>query len=174
MKRIMIVLVSLAVVLASGAGGIAAWLLTRHDGPSLPEISAFTHGEAVRVGPYLYCNVVNLNDCYEAGTQGELAVNHRDPVQLSVPSAIGTAPWRLILAYEEVDQDQIFTFAPGERLAVTVATVDPQRGRLTGLAVQLPTLVEVDGEVREIPHAEWSVRTVWEQRDAPAPEPNSD
>ncbi|CAJ1579926.1 DUF2771 family protein [[Mycobacterium] wendilense] len=170
MKRVMIVLISAAVVLASGGAGVAAWLLTRDDGgPSLPEISAFSHGDLVRVGPYLYCNVVNLNECFEGGAQGELVVNHSDPVQLSVPSAIGSAPWRLILAYEEIDKDQIFTFPPGERLAVTIPTVDPQRGRLTGLAVQLPTLVEVDGEIREIPHAEWSVRTVWEQRAAPAP-----
>ncbi len=161
MNRIVAVILSIAVVLASGGAGVAAWLLTRHSGQDLPEISAFTHGQLVRVGPYLYCNVLNLNDCADAGTQGELSVNHNDPVQLSVPSAIGAAPWRLILAYEEPDTDQVVAFPPGDRLAVTIPTVDPQRGRLTGLAVQLPTLVEVDGELREMPHAEWSVRTVW-------------
>jgi len=40
--------------------------------------------------------------------------------------------------------------------------VDPLRGRLTGVAVQLLTLVLTqNGELHELPHAEWSVRTVW-------------
>ncbi|CAJ1496659.1 DUF2771 domain-containing protein [[Mycobacterium] burgundiense] len=173
MNRILTVLAGVAVVLVAAAAGVGAWVLTRDDGPSLPEISAFTHGHLERVGPYLYCNVVDLNDCQDGGHQGELTVNHSDPVQLSVPAAIGAAPWRLILAYEEIDQDQIYTFSPGEQLAVTIATVDPQRGRLTGFAVQLPTLVELDGELREIPHAEWSVRTVWQQREGTEADPES-
>ena len=32
-------------------------------------------------------------------------------------------------------------FRPGTRLAVTIPSVDPQRGRLTGIVVQLLTLV---------------------------------
>ena len=46
---------------------------------------------------------------------------------------------------------------------MTIPTVDPQRGRLTGIVVQLPTLVrdEQGNEFRALPHAEWSVRTVW-------------
>ena len=47
-------------------------------------------------------------------------------------------------------------------LAVTIPTVDPHRGRLFGLAVQLPTLVRDEaGNEFPVPHAEWSVRTVW-------------
>ena len=53
-------------------------------------------------------------------------------------------------------------FRPDTRLAVTIPTVDPHRGRLTGLVVQLLTLVlDRAGELREVPHAEWSIRTVW-------------
>lgn len=162
MKRLVAAVVCAAVVLASGGAGVAAWFWARNAGHEYPEVSAFTRGQLVRVGPYYYCNVLNLDDCARAGTQGQLVVNHGNTVQLSVPAAIGSAPWRLILAYEEPDQDQLFAFPPGDRLAVTIPTVDPLRGRLTGLAVQLPTLVEVDGELRELPHAEWSVRTVWE------------
>jgi hypothetical protein len=158
--------VAVAVVVASGGAGVAAWLLTRNGAAEHPEISAFSHGQLVRVGPYMYCNVLNLNDCQLPQTQGELAVNHSDPVQLSVPSGIGEAPWRLILAYEDPTKDTALSFAPGKQLAVTIPTVDPLRGRLTGLAVQLPTLVELDGELREVPHAEWSVRTKWKNAGA--------
>jgi hypothetical protein len=50
-------------------------------------------------------------------------------------------------------------FRPGTRLAVTIPTVDPQRGRLTGIVVQLLTLVvDPSGELRDAAHAEWSVR----------------
>lgn len=155
---------SAAVVVASGGAGVAAWQLARGSSPEHPEISAYTHGTLVRVGPYVYCDVLNLDDCDAPGSQGELPVNHSDRVQLSVPAAIGRAPWRLILAYEEPDEDVLLAFAPDERLAVTINTVDPERGRLTGFAVQLPTLVELDGELTEMPHAEWSIRTVWNER----------
>jgi hypothetical protein len=167
MNRVVAAVLAAAVVLASGGAGVAAWLLTRHAGSQYPEISAFSHGQLVRVGPYMYCNVLNLNDCQNSGTQGVLALNHRDPIQLSVPAAISEAPWRLILAYEDPDKDNVVTYAPGSRLAVTIPTVDPFRGRLTGLAVQLPTLVDVDGDLRELPHAEWSVRAVWNRPPPP-------
>jgi hypothetical protein len=160
-NRVIAAVAAAAVVLASGGAGAAAWLLIPHGAESRPEITAFSDGQLSRVGPYFYCNVVNLDECQTPKTQGVLAVNDRKPVQLSVPSAIGAAPWRLILAYEDPNNDSVLTFAPGTRLAVTIPTVDPARGRLTGLAVQLPTLVKVDGEDRELPHAEWSVRTEW-------------
>jgi len=45
---------------------------------------------------------------------------------------------------------------------VTIPTVDPHHGKLLGLAVQLPTLArDSDGNEFPLPHAEWSVRTVW-------------
>ena len=58
--------------------------------------------------------------------------------------------------------DVVDEFRPDTKLAVTIPTVDPHRGRLFGLAVQLPTLVRDEaGNEFPVPHAEWSVRTVW-------------
>ena len=83
-------------------------------------------------------------------------------VQLSVPAAIGGAPWRLLRVYEDPADTTTTVFRPNTRLAVTIPTVDPQRGRLTGVVVQLLTLVvDESGELRDVPHAEWSVRTAW-------------
>ena len=94
-------------------------------------------GTTVRVNPYLFCNVVDLNDCVKGGVQGELSVGGRYPVQLSVPARIGDAPWRLLQVYSD-DKDTVATaYHPGTRLAVTVPTVDPRRGRMMGLVVQL-------------------------------------
>jgi len=142
------------------ATGVLIWRLTRDPAPKYPEISAYSHGKTTKVGPYRYCQVLNPTDCEVFGDQGELRVTTRGPVQLSVPPAISKAPWVLLRQYE--DGDIVEEFRPGSRLAVTVPTMDPHRGRLTGIAVFLPTLVSVDGTEMPVPHAEWTVRTVWQ------------
>ena len=164
MKRGVVALVAAVVAVACVGAGVGAWLLVRRAGPQQPEISAYSHGHLTRVGPYLYCDVLNLNDCQTPQTQGELPFNSRYPVQLSVPDAIARAPWRLLQVYEDPANTATTMFRPGSRLAVTIPSVDPQRGRLTGIVVQLLTLVVDDGQlndittVRAVPHAEWSVR----------------
>ena len=153
-----VLLAALVTLLAVGAG-LGAWRLVRQPGPRPPEISAYSHGHLTRVGPYLYCNVLNLDDCQTPQTQGELPFNEHYPVQLSVPEAISRAPWRLLQVYEDPANTATTMFRPHTRLAVTIPSVDPQRGRLTGIVVQLLTLVvDASGELRDAPHAEWSVR----------------
>lgn len=148
------------VVVASLATGVLILRLSRHPAPVYPEISAYTRGQLVRIGPYQYCDVLNPTDCETPRTDGVLVVDARNRVQVSVPQAIASAPWILVRTYE--GSDVINEFRPGSTLAVTIATTDPQRGRLFGFAVQLPTLVR-DEAGNEIPwtHAEWSVRTDW-------------
>jgi hypothetical protein len=142
--------------------GVGTWLLVGRSGPQRPEISAYSHGHLTRVGPYLYCNVVNLEDCETPQSQGELQVSERYPIQLSVPDAIYRAPWRLVQVYEDPTNATSTIFRPGTRLAVTIPPVDPHRGRLAGIVVQLLTLaVDPAGELRDVPHAEWSVRLVF-------------
>jgi len=158
-KRGVAVLVAALLTLLAVGAGVGTWLLVRQPGPQRPEISTYSHGHLTRVGPYLYCNVLNLDECQTPQTQGELPVSERYPVQLSVPAAISRAPWRLLQVYEDPVNTTTTMFRPGSRLAVTIPTVDPQRGRLTGIVVQLLTLVvDPSGELRDAPHAEWSVR----------------
>jgi uncharacterized protein DUF2771 len=153
-----LLLAGLVTLLCLGAG-VGTWLLVRRPGPQRPEISAYSHGHLTRVGPYLYCNVLNLDDCQSPQTEGELPVSERYPVQLSVPDAIYRAPWRLLQVYEDPMNTISTIFRPSTRFAVTIPSVDPHRGRLTGIVVQLLTLVvDPAGELRDVPHAEWSVR----------------
>ncbi|OBK51414.1 DUF2771 domain-containing protein [Mycobacterium kubicae] len=153
--------VAVVVVLAIGAG-VGTWMLVRQRGPRPPVISAYSHGHLARVGPYLYCNALNLNDCQEPQAQGELPVSERYPVQLSVPEAISRAPWRLLQVYEDPANTTATLFRPDTRLAVTIPTVDPHRGKMTGLVVQLLTLVvDPSGDLRDVPHAEWSLRLTY-------------
>ncbi|WP_204080752.1 DUF2771 domain-containing protein [Mycobacterium riyadhense] len=162
MKRVVAVLIAVVVVLLSIGAGVGTWLLVREPGPQRPEISAYLHGHLTRVGPYLYCNVLNLDDCQTPQAQGELPFSERYPVQLSVPETISRAPWRLLKVYEDPTNTTTTLFRPNSRLAVTIPTVDPQRGRLTGIVVQLLTLVvDSAGELRDVPHAEWSVRLIF-------------
>lgn len=162
MKRIVAMLVAVALVATTGTG-VLVWWLNRDHGPEYPEISAYSNGQLTRVGPYRYCPVLNLDTCYTPAVSGELAVNRRQPVQLSVPEQIGRAPWVLLLAYEDSPATQMAQFRPNTRLTVTIPTVDPHHGRLLGIAVQLMTLVrDTDGNEAPVPHAEWSVRTNWD------------
>jgi hypothetical protein len=161
-SRLLRWLLVVVVVVASAGAGVGAWMLTRDTGSRLPEISAYSRGHTVRIGPYVYCNVVNLNECQSPQNQGQLSVTDRYPVQLSVPTAIGRAPWRLLRVYEDERNSTTTIYRPNTELAVTIPTVDPQRGRLTGVVVQLLTLVQdPNGELRDAPHAEWSVRLLW-------------
>ncbi len=166
MKRAVAILAAV-VVLAIAGTAVGIWRLHGSRGDRLPEISAYSHGHTVRVGPFQYCEVLNLDDCREPRDTGELAVNEDNPVQLSVPSAVARAPWRLLRVYEDPIDTTVTYYAPETTLAVTVPTVDPNRGRLTGLAVQLLTLVQdQDGQEFALPHAEWSVSTVWPEEPA--------
>ena len=161
MRRVVTAL-SAAVVVIAVVVALGVWLLVRGRAPQYPQISAYSNGHLARVGPYRYCNVLNLNDCSNPQTEGELPVTPRNPVQLSVPTSIGRAPWRLLLVYENPRDTTTTLFRPNTRLAVTIGTTDRQRGRLTGVVVQLLTVVvNQNGELVEVPHAEWSVRTVW-------------
>jgi hypothetical protein len=153
---------AVVVVVASVVTGVVIWRLSREAAPQHPEISAYSHGHLTRVGPYRYCEVLDLNNCQTPETIGELTVDPRFPLQLSVPPAISRAPWLLLRAYEGSDAPVVEEFRPDTRLAVTIPTVDPHHGKLTGVVVQLPTLVRDEaGNEFPLPHAEWSVRTVW-------------
>ena len=161
MKRVIAILGVVAVA-AGVATAVLVWRLSAGHSPEHPEISAYTHGQLARIGPYRYCDVFNPTECEVPETIGELTLNPRDAVQLSVPPSISRAPWRLLLSYESEDGPPAKEFRPNSTLAVTIHTVDPRYGKLTGLAVQLPTLVrDQDGNEFPVPHAEWSVRMVW-------------
>ena len=167
MKRPVSWIVAALVILAAAGAGLGAWVLTRDGGTTLPEISAYSLGETVRVGPYVFCNVIDLNNCVKTAAQGDLSVNEREPVQLSVPTTISRAPWRLLRVYEDETNTTTSVYRPDTQLAVTIPTVDPQRGRVVGLVVQLLTLVQdQNGELLDVPHAEWSMRLVWKQPDS--------
>lgn len=168
MKRSTAVLVTVLVVLTAALAGFGTWWFTRDSEPTPPQISAYSNGRLTHAGPYLYCDVLDLNECLVSEAQGTLRVDGRHPVQLSVDATIGRAPWRLLRLYDDPADSADQMFAPGSTVAVTVPTVDPQRGALRGLVVQLLTLVvdQATGEKFAVPHAEWAVGMQWDRGDA--------
>lgn len=161
MKRGIAALVAI-VVLASAGTGVLLWQLSKNRGHDFPEISAYSRGHTVRVGPYQYCPVLDLNNCETPQTTGDLEVDSRNPVQLSVPPAIAKAPWLLLRTYEDADAPVVQEFRPDTTLAVTIPSYDARFGKLTGIVVQLPTLVRDEaGNEFPLPHAEWAVRAGW-------------
>ena len=159
MKRVLAALAVVAVVASLGTG-VLIWRL--HGPAEQVEISAYSHGHLTKVGPSLNCEVRDPTKCQPASEEGELPVTDRHPVQLSVPAVVASAPWWLVLVYDDPVDTTLGRYRPDSRLAVTIPTVDPQRGRLRQFVVQLRTLVQDQtGELIDIPHKEWSVRTVW-------------
>ena len=142
--------------------GVGIWLLVRDHPPQRPEISAYSRGQLARVGPYSYCDVLNLDDCENYQAQGALTVDEHNAVQLSVPREIGRAPWLLRAFYDDPRDTTLTVFRPDSRLAVTIPTVGSNAGRLNRVVVQLLTLVRDEkGDLFPMPHAEWAVRTDW-------------
>lgn len=156
MKRLALIAAA-AVLLLMAAFGVGGYLGARHSA-EFPQISAFTKGELSTPGPFVYCDPL-FTECFDPQDSGSLDVDPSNVVQLSVPDEIGKHLWRLLLVHEDGAIEAIFR--PGERSAVTIATVDPNQGKLQRIVVQLPTIVLVDGEEAETFHAEWSVAVNW-------------
>ena len=162
MKRGIATLLTVTVVLAAAGAGVLAWLAVRPDGTLYPQISAYTRGQLARVGPFAYCDP-RFESCVRPENVGELTVDSANVVQLSVPEAIGYAPWRLLVIREGGFTEAIYR--PKARLAVTIPTVEPQQGKLEKIVVQLPTVVQDEtGELHETYHAEWTVETHWPEQ----------
>jgi Protein of unknown function (DUF2771) len=150
------------VALMFGIVAVGIWLLVRDQPERHPEISTYSRGHLTRVGPYQYCKVLNPTDCENFGTEGELGVDDRGPVQLSVPTAISRALWLQRSFYDDPRDTTLNVFRPNSRLAVTIPTVGPHGGKLNRVVVNLLTLVsDTEGNLFPVPHAEWSVRTAW-------------
>jgi hypothetical protein len=140
---------------------VGIWLLVRCQPKALPEISAYSSGYLTRVGPYTYCQVLDLNDCVAPETIGVLPVKGRSGVQLSVDDSIGRGLWSVLRLYDNPNDNGEDKFRPGT-LAATISTVGPAGGRLDQLEIHLWTRARTpSGEDLFIAHAVWSVRTVW-------------
>ncbi|MFC6009831.1 DUF2771 domain-containing protein [Nocardia lasii] len=135
-----------------------------------PKLTAYAHGTAIEVDPFVYCTVT-MTDC-RYGETVPLTVPSGYPVQLSLPKAVSESPWLIQLIYqrptgEQLDKVLSFADYPDRARALTIESKPEPDLRLIGIEVQLPILARDISTGREsyIPHAAWSIQT---------PEPASD
>lgn len=154
-KKILALVVAVALIAAIAVVGIV-WKLAESAEPSSPVITAYAAGDTVDVAPWSFCNLY-LEDC-EAGEIVRMTVPTGYPVQLSLPSEIADAPWRMYASFVDVESglqlEESVLFAPGERSAVTVGG-EPNL-QLMVIEIQLPSAT-VDELGDPIARAVWAV-----------------
>lgn len=148
-KRLRLLLCTVA--LGTGIAGCSA-------STPLPQVTFYADYATAVTGPTLYCSF-DFTRC-STGSTAQLAVRRGTPLQVSLPTEIGEAPWRLLTSYRTaagVDEILQRYYRPGERLAVTVTPPDPS-DQLIGVEIQLPSGA-TDPAGDPIARATWSVRT---------------
>lgn len=138
-------------------------LLIRNAPDEEPTVTAYANGRTVEVEPYLYC-AVNDPLCTNVGNTTEIDVGTAETVQLSLPSAVFSAPWVLAVVYgdDSGNAEETSEFnEPGTRYSATVPTKDESGRTLLGIEVRLPTGI-IDTDTNQegfVSHAIWSIGT---------------
>lgn len=123
-----------------------------------PQVTFYADHATTVTGPTTFCSF-DFTHC-STGATAQLPVRVGLPLQVSLPTDIGQAPWRLLTSYRTpagVNEIIQRYYRPGERLAVTVTPPSP-RDQLTGVEIQLPSGA-TDPQGNPIARATWSVRT---------------
>lgn len=148
-----------AASLAGAAVLVATLSACAAQGP--PEITFYADRTTVVAGPQVLCSL-DFQSCTQGGA-AQLDVPPGDILQVSLPSEIFDAPWRMLTAYIDVaGQQQVRDdyYRPGERLAVTVALDDPA-SVLQFVEIQLPSgVTNPDGT--PVARGSWSVQNSYD------------
>lgn len=135
------------------------YVAVQNAGPKQPKITAYTHGGAVEVAPLEYCTVT-LEDCTD-GSIAQVEVRDNEPLQLSLPHDISSAPWRLVMVWEKPNGTLLAQekyYRKDEALAVTIRSEEKPPLRLNGVEIQLPSAL-IDENGLQHAHAVWSIKT---------------
>nr|WP_296768033.1 DUF2771 family protein [Rhodococcus sp. (in: high G+C Gram-positive bacteria)] len=159
-----IVAIGAAGLVVIGVAFVAVLALLIRDAPAhRPTVTAFADGHTVVVEPYLYCPV-ETPLCDSDGSSARVPVREGQPLQLSLPSEVTSAPWILAAVYSDdnggaVESDTLYL--PDERLSLTVPPLDDEGRTLLGVEVRLPSgVIDSDTQQEEIvSHAIWSIAT---------------
>ncbi|MBF6235992.1 DUF2771 family protein [Nocardia otitidiscaviarum] len=185
--RTILALAAAALLVFVAAVATVVALAVRNADEPKPTLTAYAHGKAITVDPYMLCNV-RMEDCRvlpadpadrlsadlgltcpgeddcRTGTFANLDVPGGYPLQLSFPSRFTDAPW-LVRAYyllpdgSEDREDIPWLDHDKGTVAITVPS-SPER-KLVGVVVQLlinARDIDTGAEIA-IPHAEWSILT---------------
>lgn len=126
-----------------------------------PEVTFYSDRTTVVTGPQVLCSL-DFTTCTQ-GEAAQLDVPPGDVLQVSLPSEIFNAPWRMLTAYTDAQGDQQVRddyYRPGARLAVTVDLGDPA-SVLQFVEIQLPSgATNADGT--PVARGSWSVQNSYD------------
>ena len=119
---------------------VAGIALAGCSAPSEPQVTFYSHGEAVAVDPARYCDA-NGENCAPppADPVGELEVPADAPLQISVPEEVATTPWQVAFIYRNAQGEEFdgrsSVFAPNQRHSYTLR-LPPDGKQLEHVEVQ--------------------------------------
>ncbi|QUG99941.1 DUF2771 family protein [Saccharopolyspora erythraea] len=93
--------------------------------PADPQVTFYSHGQAVEVAPAQYCDALG-EKCSPPPAEpiGKLRVPGREPLQISVPSDVAEAPWQVAFIYRTTSGEEVGgkteVFTGGDRHAYTL------------------------------------------------------
>lgn len=151
--------VAVLALVAVVAAAVFVVVAIRNTDEHPPEITAYAYGETITVPPGEYCSF-DLQKCTH-GEIAELDVPAGEPLQLSLPKDIASAPWRMVMVYETPDgelEQQVRNFESGETDAVTVVSDHSPAWQLNGVEIQLPSAV-IDENGLPLARAVWAIKT---------------
>jgi hypothetical protein len=126
--------------------------------PGPPQITFYADRQTVAAGPVVFCSI-DFTACEPPGQVARLTVPPGYPLQVSLPTEIADAPWRMITVYLDASGTQQVReqyYRPGARLAVTVRLDDPA-STLQGVEIQLPSGF-TDAAGKPVARGAWSIR----------------
>ncbi|NNH71680.1 DUF2771 domain-containing protein [Nocardia uniformis] len=183
--RTIVALVGAALLVFVAAVATVVGFAVRGADKPEPAITAYAHGKAITIEPFMYCNV-QMQDCQvlpkddeaqlpielscpegkdcRIGQSSELDVPAGYPLQLSLPKSIVNSPWVAVAYYGMPDGNvmpQRLSHRDFDEGTAAITIPSAAELPLLGVEMQLPILARdmTTGEEGYLPHAAWSVRT---------------
>lgn len=126
-----------------------ALLVAGCGAPAQPQVTFYSHGNSVAVQPALYCNP-NGENCSKPPQNpvGSLRMVGGDPLQISVPDEVASAPWQVAFIYRDTAGKEVESrsavFTPNTRHAYTL-TPPPDAAVIEHVEVQKFSAVLTEG-----------------------------
>ncbi|RRO15352.1 DUF2771 family protein [Saccharopolyspora rhizosphaerae] len=117
--------------------------------PSQPQVTFYSHGDSVAVEPAQLCDPTG-QQCSPPNQEavGRLRMVGRDPLQISVPREISSAPWQVAFLYRGLNGEELDgrspVFTPDERHSYTLH-LPPDGARIEHVEVQQFSAVLTQG-----------------------------
>jgi hypothetical protein len=141
---------------------LAGLLLAGCAAPQDPEVTFYSGGKTVHVGPTQYCDLSVENCQAHPEAAGALRVRPGRPLQISVPGQVADSPWTVLFTYrnakgEPQPDTRTKIFPAGTQYAYTLVLPNPG-DQLESVEVQVSgNRIEItdEGEIQFVTRGTW-------------------